>query len=172
MQDLKPANLLISSTGHLKIADFGLARLFSNDGERLYSHQVATRWVLGLFTCIVWPKTLTNSLSWLLIQYRGAQKHFRNNVRLILLKWLLVLVCEPEPGSWNQILDKTLNPAFVVKIVRYCVAGGTELQSFYTALGNMTKEWTCGTLIHSTISQLYKRKEKFIVKNLWVGINW
>ncbi|XP_029361742.1 cyclin-dependent kinase 20 isoform X2 [Echeneis naucrates] len=43
-QDLKPANLLISSSGHLKIADFGLARLFSEQGERLYSHQVATRW--------------------------------------------------------------------------------------------------------------------------------
>ncbi|KAJ0064445.1 hypothetical protein NL108_006504, partial [Boleophthalmus pectinirostris] len=43
-RDLKPANLLISSSGHLKIADFGLARLLSEQGERLYSHQVATRW--------------------------------------------------------------------------------------------------------------------------------
>lgn len=43
-QDLKPANLLISSTGALKIADFGLARVFQNDGDRLYSHEVATRY--------------------------------------------------------------------------------------------------------------------------------
>uniref|UniRef100_A0A6I8N2A2 Cyclin-dependent kinase 20 n=1 Tax=Ornithorhynchus anatinus TaxID=9258 RepID=A0A6I8N2A2_ORNAN len=42
-RDLKPANLLISSSGQLKIADFGLARVFSRSGDRLYSHQVATR---------------------------------------------------------------------------------------------------------------------------------
>lgn len=42
-RDLKPANLLISHSGHLKIADFGQARLFKKDGQN-YSHQVATRW--------------------------------------------------------------------------------------------------------------------------------
>lgn len=44
LQDLKPANLLISVHGVLKIADFGLARLMWEDVSRQYSHQVATRW--------------------------------------------------------------------------------------------------------------------------------
>eukprot|EP00051_Salpingoeca_urceolata_P024012 m.415621 g.415621 ORF g.415621 m.415621 type:complete len:339 (-) comp20177_c2_seq54:3526-4542(-) len=43
-RDLKPANLLVSPSGLLKIADFGLARVFSDHKESLYSHQVATRW--------------------------------------------------------------------------------------------------------------------------------
>ncbi|XP_030759535.1 cyclin-dependent kinase 20-like [Sitophilus oryzae] len=43
-RDIKPANLLISPKRVLKIADLGLARIFNPEVNRLYSHQVATRW--------------------------------------------------------------------------------------------------------------------------------
>ncbi|KAJ5069554.1 cyclin-dependent kinase 10 [Anaeramoeba ignava] len=42
-RDLKPQNLLISKTGILKIADFGLARSFSYP-LRTYTHDVVTLW--------------------------------------------------------------------------------------------------------------------------------
>ena len=43
-RDLKPANLLLfAPSGRLAIADFGQARLLSDDG-RPYSHRVSTRW--------------------------------------------------------------------------------------------------------------------------------
>ena len=41
-QDLKPNNLLIASDGQLKIADFGLAREFSEAGSKM-TCQVITR---------------------------------------------------------------------------------------------------------------------------------
>ncbi|CEG41813.1 cmgc cdk cdc2 protein kinase [Plasmopara halstedii] len=42
-RDLKPQNLLVNTTGELKIADFGLARAFSLPIKK-YTHEVVTLW--------------------------------------------------------------------------------------------------------------------------------
>lgn len=48
LQDIKPANLLIDHNDVLKISDFGLSRIFSNDEDRSYSPQVESSRVLSV----------------------------------------------------------------------------------------------------------------------------
>ncbi|KAI6220673.1 hypothetical protein M3Y99_01594900 [Aphelenchoides fujianensis] len=43
-RDLKCANILISNKGELKLADFGLARIYDKTKERLYTNRVITLW--------------------------------------------------------------------------------------------------------------------------------
>ncbi|KAL3085250.1 hypothetical protein niasHS_010319 [Heterodera schachtii] len=43
-RDLKCSNILISRSGQLKLADFGLARLYQENNKRLYTNRVITLW--------------------------------------------------------------------------------------------------------------------------------
>ena len=44
-RDVKPGNFLLGASGHLKLADFGLARPADlPDDDDLFTHEVATRW--------------------------------------------------------------------------------------------------------------------------------
>ncbi|WKX99745.1 hypothetical protein Q1695_014538 [Nippostrongylus brasiliensis] len=43
-RDIKCSNILLNNRGELKIADFGLARYYSSDQERLYTNRVITLW--------------------------------------------------------------------------------------------------------------------------------
>ncbi|KAJ1370105.1 hypothetical protein KIN20_031757 [Parelaphostrongylus tenuis] len=43
-RDIKCSNILLNNRGEIKIADFGLARYYSSDQERLYTNRVITLW--------------------------------------------------------------------------------------------------------------------------------
>lgn len=51
LQDMKPNNLLISADGVLKLADFGLAREYADEGARM-TCQVVTRCVSTALVCL------------------------------------------------------------------------------------------------------------------------
>lgn len=46
-RDMKPNNLLIGPNGQLKLADFGLARIFGSPGRK-FTHQVFFFFLCGM----------------------------------------------------------------------------------------------------------------------------
>lgn len=71
-RDMKPNNLLIGSNGQLKLADFGLARIFGSP-DRRFTHQVFFSLyyilIVGASSTICWNQMTfgSNSLPYLFL---------------------------------------------------------------------------------------------------------
>uniref|UniRef100_A0A8C1VYD5 Cyclin-dependent kinase 20 n=1 Tax=Cyprinus carpio TaxID=7962 RepID=A0A8C1VYD5_CYPCA len=108
-RDLKPANLLISSTGHLKMADFSLVIFFSP--KLLYGarkHDEGWAAFLGelLNNSILFPGENDIELLWCVLRVLGTpnQKVWPTTIKSLLKK-------SPPPNSLDEIVPDTSSQA-------------------------------------------------------------
>ncbi|KAM4563940.1 cyclin-dependent kinase 20 isoform 2-T4 [Odontesthes bonariensis] len=159
-RDLKPANLLISSSGHLKIADFGLARLFSDRGDRLYSHQVATRWYrapellygarkydegVDLWRSPSCQTTIKSPLRRIRPSHwrRSSPTHVLRPSTCSTSSWCTRPNSAAPPGRRSSI--HTSSPLLFLLITRSCpsLRGGADFPASASRLRLPTSQWTC-----------------------------
>ncbi|XGW17930.1 hypothetical protein V3C99_002493 [Haemonchus contortus] len=106
-RDIKCSNILLNNRGELKIADFGLARYYSSDQERLYTNRVITLWYrppeLLLGDEHYGPAIDVWSIGCILGEFFTRKPLFQGNNEAAQLDLISRVCGTPSPANWPDV---------------------------------------------------------------------
>ncbi|MFH4982041.1 hypothetical protein AB6A40_008750 [Gnathostoma spinigerum] len=115
-RDIKCSNILLNNKGEIKLADFGLARLYDEDQDRPYTNRVITLWyrppelLLGeerYTTAVdVW------SVGCIVGELYTRKPLFQGNSEMAQLDVISRICGTPSPENWPDVTRLPLYPSF------------------------------------------------------------
>ena len=118
-RDIKGSNLLLNRQGQLKLADFGLARMYHADEERAYTNRVITLWYrppeLLLGNEHYGPEVDMWSAGCILGECFVKKPIFRGDSELDQLEKISRVCGTPTPAVWPSVTECSLFGSFKFK---------------------------------------------------------